>query len=232
MSLALGDRMKEYEKIANYKVIKRLPVIIRLDGKAFHTFTRHMKKPFDEKLMSEMIQSAYHTINQIQGFKLAYIQSDEVNILMTDYDKLETCAWFDNKIQKITSISASYMSVAMSRFYPDNDVIFDSRCFNIPKEEIINYFLWRAKDWQRNSLQMFARSYFSHKQLHKKKHDDIHEMLHDKGVNWATDLTPIEKNGTFIKLNINDGKYIQSSDVLPIYDSINEFIDDLKELIF
>jgi len=241
---SLGDRMKGYEKTFSHKLMKRNPIIIRLDGKAFHTFTNYLKKPFDYRFIIRMIMAAKNTCNQIQGFKCAYVQSDEISILCTDYDKLETEGWFDYKIQKIASISAAFMSVefinndfirnVIQKYHINNLPVFDSRVFSIPKDEVVNYFLWRSRDWKRNSIQMYARKFFSHKELQKKKQEDIHEMLHKIGKNWTTDLSNTIKNGTFFKKydNIEENqtyrsKYYTSNIVMPTYESISIFMEGL-----
>jgi tRNA(His) 5'-end guanylyltransferase len=104
---------------------------------------------------------------------------------------------------------------------------FDSRAFNIPKEDVVNYFLWRQKDWARNSIQMYARNFFSQKQLHGKKAADMHEMLYGIGSNWATDLNDQKKNGTFIIRDKNVLKIV--SDIVPLYDNLHSLIKPFIE---
>lgn len=218
---SLGDRMKEnYENIGRNYLVKKIPVIIRLDGKAFHTLTRDMDKPFDHDFIRAMQCTAEYLVHNIQGAKVAYVQSDEISILLTDYESIQTDAWFGYNKSKMESISAS-MATA---FFNDckcmtsrGMAFFDSRSFNIPKEEVSNYFLWRAKDWERNSLSMLCRSHFSDKELHEKNRQQQHEMLHQKGVNWA-DLPEFCKNGTF--------KTRDSTEycILPNYESISNLI--------
>ena len=111
----LGNRMKNYEHTSRTYLTRRLPVIIRLDGKAFHTFTKGLKKPFDEILIDAMWETAKYLCKSIQGCKIAYVQSDEISLLLTDYDTIESCAWFDNNIQKMVSISASMATLAFNR---------------------------------------------------------------------------------------------------------------------
>ncbi|HUU86685.1 MAG TPA: tRNA(His) guanylyltransferase Thg1 family protein [Candidatus Glassbacteria bacterium] len=186
---SIGNRMKEnYEDRYRIKLTRRMPVIIRLDGKAFHTLTRSCKKPFDHEFQEIMQNTGYFLLSRIQGAKCAYIQSDEISILLTDFDKLNTDAWFDYNIQKIVSISAAMASVYFSTarynlsFDPMNGVsVFDSRAFNIPKEEVCNYFIWRQQDWLRNSIQ----------------------MLHGTGLNW-NDLESKWKNGLFVVKDDDD----------------------------
>jgi len=150
-----------------------------------------------------MQRVAIKLCEQIQGAKCAYVQSDEISILITDFDRLTTEAWFDYNLQKIVSISSSIASSNFSLCW-GQAVAFDSRAFNIPKEEVCNYFIWRQQDWMKNSVQMLARTYYSTKQLHKKKIADMHEMLYEKNINW-NDLKNIWKNGTFIYLLENEG---------------------------
>lgn len=243
MKDALGDRMKQnYENRNQTYLLRRVPVIIRVDGNAFHTLTRSMfEKPFDLHLMSWMLKAACEVADSLQGFKLGYVQSDEASFLVTDFDDLKTQAWFDYCAQKIASISASRMtgyfnSVAMSSPIGQQKMngriaFFDGRCYNVPREEVANYFLWRAKDWERNSLSMFARGHYSQKQLHKKSKGDMHEMLHKKGVNWAR--LPSEcKNGTFIYRSQLDPDHpltrrviIKNGDVKPRYDEIESLLE-------
>ena len=176
---------------------------MRLDGRAFHTLTRRMDKPFDEMFSDFMNKTAMFLCSEIQGAKCAYVQSDEISILITDFDALTTDAWFDYNIQKMTSVSAGLASAYFTnRFFDgharDADIaIFDSRVFNVPKEEVCNYFIWRQLDWMRNSVQMLAQAHFSHKQLHGKNQPAMHDMLYEKNINWA-DLPERWKNGTFI----------------------------------
>ncbi len=201
---SLGNRMKMYENTYRYHLLRKVPVIVRVDGRAFHSLTRHMSKPFDPGFMDSMISAAIHTAEGMQGFKLGYVQSDESSFLLHDFDHDETEAWFDYNINKVVSISASTMSVyfnlALSRYTQDFGSlgVFDGRSHNIPNEDTPNYFFWRYQDCKRNSLQMYCQSFFSHKQLHGKGWSDQHVMLHGIGKNWTTGLSWREKNGTFI----------------------------------
>lgn len=186
-----------YENVTRNYLMRRTPVIMRIDGKAFHTLTRSCVKPFDDFLSEAMIMAAKAVAKEAQGFKLAYIQSDEISILLTDYDTLDTSSWFDYNIQKMCSVSASIASVAFSNAF-DRTAHFDCRVFNIPKEEVNNYFIWRQQDWMRNSVQMLARTHYSQKELNHKNVTKMHDMLFQKGINWAK-LEPEKwKNGTVI----------------------------------
>ena len=119
---SLGDRMKGYEDAFRIYLPKRIPLIIRVDGKAFHTFTRNLERPFDEDFMDIMLDTAIRLCIEIQGVKLAYWQSDEISLLITDYDTLMTQAPFDKNLQKLVSISASIAtSTFNSRTFWHND---------------------------------------------------------------------------------------------------------------
>jgi len=204
----IGTRMKEnYENRYRFYLTRRMPVIIRIDGKAFHTLTKNCKKPFDESLNASMIWTAQDLVHKIQGAKIGYVQSDEISILLIDYYNLDTEAWFDYNLQKIVSVSASMATLEFNRsyFYPDDSLsaLFDARAFNIPREEVSNYFLWRQQDWTKNSVQMLARAHFSHKQLHGKNQKAMITMLEEIGVHWDK-LDDVWKNGSFV-FNAFDG---------------------------
>ena len=117
---SLGDRMKNnYENRAKTYLVRRMPVIIRLDGKAFHTFTRGLVKPYDEIFHFAMNNTTKYLCENIQCVKLGYTQSDEITLLLTDYDTLTTDAWFDNNVQKICSVSASMATMAFNKFFAE-----------------------------------------------------------------------------------------------------------------
>ena len=218
----LGTRMKEYEKRNQYYLQKRTPVAIRVDGRSFHTFTKGFKRPFDNILMKSMQETAKYMCENIQGAKLAYVQSDEITIILTDYDTLETDCWFNYRTDKLCSISASMATMAFNKFFynmvmeetaggeftegiagihlnaAEKGAMFDARCFNIPKEEVTNLIYWRQLDATRNSIQMVGQANFSHKELQNKTCNMIQDMLHEqKGINW-NDYPTVYKRGTAI----------------------------------
>lgn len=209
----LGDRMKNfYENRTKQYLARRINTIIRLDGKAFHTYTKGLEKPFDEGLIEDMQEVTKYLCENIQGAKCGYTQSDEITILLTDYDRLDTTAWFDGNVQKITSISAALATAKFNelRFKRSSDsaklALFDSRVFQIPeKEEVVNCFLWRQRDAEKNSIAMLAQSLYSPTELHKKNGSDMQEMCFQKGHNWNS-LHFSKKRGSFIVKNtyVND----------------------------
>lgn len=204
----LGIRMKTfYEQIPKTKLMRRCPVAIRLDGKAFHTFTRGFKKPFDEILVKTMQETMKYLCENIQGCVLGYTQSDEITLILVDYKNLNSAAWFDYEVQKMCSIAASMATMAFNNFIVkeylgyidylaamqdfdteneylntiskaiDRGAMFDARCFNIPKEEVTNLIYWRQLDATRNSIQMVGQANFSHKELQGKSCNMIQDML-------------------------------------------------------
>lgn len=212
----LGNRMKgQYEDRTRIMLPRRTYTIIRLDGKAFHTYTRKLNKPFDLGLSQDMDDAIVAILPEIQGAVFAYTQSDEISILLIDFSENNTCAWFDNNLQKMCSVSASLITAEFNRFRlirdggsgPGSSLVklahFDSRVFTIPDRiEVMNYLIWRNKDCSRNSVSMVAQSMFSHNELHGKSTSDMHEMMHQKGVNWATDYSEGDKNGRLISKSI------------------------------
>lgn len=198
---ALGSRMKDnYENRNKHYLTRRTPVIIRVDGKAFHSYTNPLKDRFHTGFIEVMNLTAIKLCEQIQGAQIAYIQSDEISILLHDYKTLQTEAWFDYSQSKVESVSAAIASV---EFTIHSDKIwdgiikpayFDSRSFNIPETEVCNYFIWRQKDAIRNSIQSLAQTHYSQKQLHGKNCSELQEMCFQAGYNW-NDLETYKKRG-------------------------------------
>lgn len=212
---SIGNRLKRnYEFRQRDRLLKRIPVIIRLDGRTFHTVTKYCKRPFDRDFIGSISSTTCYLCDNIQGAKCAYCQSDEISILVTDFDRLTTDAWFDYVKSKVESISAGLASAYFTvNWSNDNEkiVVFDSRARNYPKEEVCNYFIWRQQDWTRNSITMYTRSVYSHNELLNKNQKDMHEMLYKKGLNWAN-LEDVFKNGTFVMKK--DGNWIERHDVI------------------
>lgn len=196
---SLGDRMKEfYENRTRNFLPRRTYTIIRVDGKAFHSYTRGLIRPFDEKLVNDMDETACYMCKNIQGAKFAFVQSDEISILLTDFEGLTTDAWFDGNIQKMVSISASLATAKFNELRPNKIALFDSRVFTIPSDiEVENYFIWRQQDTTRNSISSVAQSMFSHRELENKNTDQMQEMCFQKGVNW-NDFSAKLKRGRLI----------------------------------
>ena len=115
---SLGDRMKEfYEFRAKTKLVRRMPVIIRLDGKAFHTFTRGFAKPFDKRMIEAMQETTLELCKSIQGCVFGYTQSDEITLILVDYNAIDVSAWYDYEVQKMCSVAASMATLAFNRIF-------------------------------------------------------------------------------------------------------------------
>ena len=244
----LGDRMKTYENVTRTYLTRRTPVIIRIDGKAFRSFTRGFEKPFDSVLVEAMQQTMKYLCENIEGCVLGYTQSDEITLVLCDYKKLTSQAWFNNNIQKICSVSASMATMAFNLAFRQNvkewnvdcyadmvatclsrskvqydkyvskfdKAMFDSRVFNIPKEEVNNCLLWRQQDATRNSIQSVAQANFSHKQLEGRNCNELQKMLwQEKGINWSDYPTHLKRGSCCVKSTYTleiDGKDVQRSE--------------------
>ena len=206
---SLGNRMKGYESSPKIFLTRRMPVIIRLDGKAFHSFTKTLDKPYDVDFKTLMMETAKYLVENIMGCKLAYVQSDEISLLLVDYNRIESEAWYSNNLQKMVSVSSSMATAIFNKLLNDSEVfpkeklekirqsfaLFDSRAFCLPREEVNNYFLWRQNDATRNSVQGLGQANFSHKTMQGKNNNQVQEMLiTEKGINW-NDIEPYFKRG-------------------------------------
>lgn len=197
---ALGARMKsQYEQRARTMLPRRTYTVVRLDGKAFHSYTRGLDRPYDEQLMNDMAATTEQLCRDVDGCRLGYTQSDEISLILTDFATPSTQAWFDGNQQKIVSITASIATARFNDLRPGKRALFDSRAFTIPDPvEVENYLIWRQQDATRNSIQMAGQAHFSHSALHKVNTGQIQEMLWSQhGVNW-NDYDPRFKRGTAV----------------------------------
>ena len=271
---SLGDRMKSnYENRSKTYLIRRQPVILRLDGKAFHTFTKGFKRPYDEVFHNVMNETMKYLCENIQGCKLGYTQSDEITLLLTDYDTLTTDAWFDYSVQKMCSIASSMATLMFNKMLAreiremnkkynvqsptdfdegfdwqyhnklvdvlEKGAMFDCRCFNIPKEEVANCFIWRQQDATRNAIQILGQTHFSHKELNGKSCNDIQDMLMlQKNINFNDMPTEFKRGICCVRkelqnpnVDIKDGAFPRLKWVLdkeiPIFSKDFDYIEKL-----
>ena len=235
----LGDRIKSnYENRTRILLPRRAFSILRLDGKSFHSFCKKLIKPFDDGLINDMDETAIYLCKNIQGAKFAFVQSDEITILLTDFDKIGTDAWFDGNIQKMVSVAASmatskFNQLRWIRFVTEkyNNTVdkigwewfmqpgqlklaeFDARVFTIPSDyEVENYFIWRQQDTVRNSISSVAQSLYSHEELENRTSNQQQEMIFQKGINW-NDYALKLKRGRFI--------YKEEIEIEPDRDKLN-----------
>ncbi len=193
----LGDRMKMYEGVWGQVLPPRLPILVRVDGRAFHTFTRGCDRPFDYHITAAMDHTMVALAEGMQGCVLAYAQSDEISLLLQQDATFQTQPYFGGKVQKIVSAAVSDATAEFNSVYPgDRAARFDARVWVMPWDEVANYFLWRWKDWRRNSVSMIARAHFSHGELHGKSVKDMIDMLATREV-FLNDFDDRDRNGCF-----------------------------------
>jgi tRNA(His) 5'-end guanylyltransferase len=243
----LGIRMVDnYESITNYKLPKRTFTIIRLDGKSFSKFCKRFKKPFDDDFVRMMNETAKYVAENAQGCKIAFVQSDEITLILTDFDELTTKAWYDGRIQKICSISASLATSKFLQLLFDYEISkidkvdlsikdvrklvmnqklmeFDSRVYTVPpRDEVLNTVFWRQQDCTRNSVSMVAQSMYSHKELENKNNSQQQDLIHDKGQNWNDYPIGLKRGRVIVK---RDGKWVIEEP--PIFSQQWDFFTDI-----
>lgn len=199
MKSNLGDRMKAYEACWKGMLPPRMPIIVRLDGRAFHTYTKKLNKPFDSHFIAAMDYAAMELVSEAQGCILAYTQSDEISLVLQTDASENTNAYFGGGIQKIVSSLAAFATMkfneAAIRLKLPPGATFDARCFVLPWDDVPNYLVWRYRDCVRNAIHMVARSHYSHKELHKKSQGDMIAMMEADGHTVKIDSRT--HNGSF-----------------------------------
>ena len=227
---ALGDRMKNYENVTRIYLEPKKPIIVRIDGRAFHTYTKGFIKPFDDIMIASMEKTLQTLCEEVGGVLFGYTQSDEITLILVDYKDINTAAWFDYEVQKLCSISASMATLYFNKFFKQsveefdiNSIIkekevdnykllnsykralntgamFDSRCFNIPKEEVCNLIYWRQLDATRNSIQMVGQANFSHKELQGLTCNKIQDkLITETDINWNNYPTYLKRGTSCLK---------------------------------
>jgi tRNA(His) 5'-end guanylyltransferase len=193
-----------------------LPVVVRVDGKSFHSFTKGLDKPYDVVIGDAMDSAMMSLCKEISGTKFGYVQSDEISIVFTNDDTLMTEPWFDNQVQKIASITASVATRKFNevlRIHPENTedklyytkidrASFDSRVFVLPDlDEVVNYFVWRQADATRNAIQGLAQAHFSHNQLMGLKLAAVQDKLFvEKGINFNDEPTGFKRGRAAVRV--------------------------------
>lgn len=205
---SIGDRMKMYEASTESRVLPRLPIIVRIDGRSFSKFCKGMKRPFDDEFRQAMIETTKYLVEKTHA-KIGYTQSDEINLVLYTENLKSGSTIFDGRVQKIASNFASLASVKflveMQKRFPEkikNGVLptFDARVFVVPsKVEAYNAILWRTNDATKNSISMVAQSQFSHTELQGLSCDEMqHKLLTEKDINW-NDYTSAQKQGVYVR---------------------------------
>ena len=201
MKDTFGDRMKRYEAVTDIKLTNLTPVIIRVDGKAFHTLTHRLDKPYDTAFADAMKSTMWHLVRTIQNCVFGYVTSDEISLLLIEPTEYSD-SYFDNRLNKLVSIAAAeastfFRDVMSNTYNAKRDqkyaplacrAIFDARAFNIPKHEVVNYFIWRQQDCLRNAVAGAGQANFSQKELNGLHSDKIIEKLKsDKNIDFYKD---------------------------------------------
>lgn len=202
---AMGDRHKAFEaRETMHRLMPGLPVLVRLDGRAFHTFTRGLARPYDERLSRSMIETTKYLVDHTHA-SVGYTQSDEISLAFPNTDP-DNQVMFDGRVQKLCSVLAAMATAKFNQQILANIPekahllpLFDARVYQYPTLDLAaESFVWRETDATRNSLTMAAHAYYSHKELHKAGYARKHEMLHAKGLNW-NDYPDFFKKGTYVR---------------------------------
>jgi tRNA(His) 5'-end guanylyltransferase len=194
-----------YEAPTRYRLPGRTYTVIRVDGRAFHTYTRDLARPYDQRLMEDLIETTRFLCGEVMGAKLAYAQSDEVSLVVTDFDEVGTQPWFDGSVQKIASVTASLATARFNQLRWAHPVAslrlatFDARAFTISDPvEVANYLIWRQRDATRNSISAAAQAHLPHRECHGRSGAELQELLWSRHrVNW-NDYDDRFKRGTLV----------------------------------
>lgn len=203
---SLGDKHKKFEQIAESQLIDDVPLIARLDGRAFHTVTKKLNKPFDENFIKVMSTTAIELLKQFNAM-VAYVQSDEITLI---WDKPQH---FNGRVQKLTSCLASYAtSVFITNIMHDTilkekiNVLypsFDSRIWQVPSLEVAaENLLWREMDASRNSINMMAHTYFSKSKTHGLSTKNRLQLLFEHGYDWNSLSSTLKRGSFFAKKSV------------------------------
>lgn len=220
---SLGDRMKFYEKLNDKELIPILPICVRIDGRAFHSFCHDLKKPYDIRL-SETMKSTTRWLVEETNACIGYTQSDEMTLIYYT-NNWDSQVFFNGNYQKFISILASMTTLIFNEYLEVFDLkekkkrrpMFDARVWNVPnKEEAVNLLIWREQDATRNSIQAAARSLYSQNEIQNKGCDELQEMIFQKGINW-NDYPSFFKRGSYFQRKKTSKKFTETEmDKLPL----------------
>jgi tRNA(His) 5'-end guanylyltransferase len=224
----LGRRMKQdYEDALRLQLPRRSYVVIRIDGRGFHTFTKHLERPYSRPLADALDQAAIGLCGEMIGCRFAYGQSDEYSFLLTDFEKENAPLWFDGNVQKIVSVSASLFTAYFGKAFASEKIAaFDSRVLVISQRaEVEKYFLWRQLDASANSLNMLASAHYPHSALVGKSNAEKHELLFAKGVNWAKQLSDFKRGRVVRRADGGTGWAVDLN--VPVFSRDTSYLDSL-----
>lgn len=191
----------DYEDALRLYVPRRTHIVLRIDGRGFHTFTAKLERPYCRPLADALDEAALRLCHEMIGCRFAYGQSDEYSFVLSDMEPATAPLWFDGNIQKIVSVSASLFTGFFNKAFDcPQPGAFDCRILVIAqRSEVEKYLLWRQLDASANSLNMLASAHFSHKELLGRSTAEKHELLHSKGINWAKQPADFKRGRAVIR---------------------------------
>lgn len=215
---SLAGRMKQYEGVTDTRLVPKMPIVIRLDGKAFRTYTKGLTKPFDVVISTAMIKTAKALCEDVHTCVFGYTQSDEITLILKLYDRIKAEPYYDGRLEKIVSLTASKATRYFNKFFTEevgelNTEVTDESVLelyhkkagnaefacvacNIPEWDCINNIIWRQQDAIRNSVLSVGYANYSPSELHKVNTKDLKEkLLNEKGINWDEDFSSYQKMG-------------------------------------
>jgi tRNA(His) 5'-end guanylyltransferase len=204
----IGDRFKAYEACWDFSLPRRMPLVIRVDGRGFHGLK--LQKPFDHDFFRTMAGVAEALCREIQGAVLAYVQSDEISVIARDDVQPNTEAWLGKRLSKVISLAAA---TATAAYNERSHMVwdwqqFDARAFVLPDlSEVTNYLIWRQQDATRNSVSMAAHAAFSHKSLQGVNSNGMLDRLRKAGKPWEETPTHFKRGAVVRRVKVP--KYVE-----------------------
>lgn len=181
--MSTAEVFKKREEESSISLPRKGWFVIRLDGKAFHTFTKGLNKPFDKNLSDAMEATLKSLCAEIQNIKFGYTQSDEISLILNDLDGENTSLWFDGQVQKMVSVAASIATAHFNKYFKNPSgkmAYFDARVFALKEDEVTQYLNWRQKDAFKNAVTLISLSHYSHKQIDSVNTKEKIEMIKRK----------------------------------------------------
>lgn len=225
----LGDRMRSYEDISRAYVTPRMPVVLRVDGRAFHSYFGKVEKPWSPLANEAMKAVALALFKEVAGAQCAFQQSDEISLLIHPYKRFTSQCWFGGNVQKIVSVAASVASTVMTEesvnvFGERRIATFDARCFVIPEADVQNYFLARQRDATRNSIQSFGKHLLGPKRMHGLNGPMVLDACQAEGHDWEAELPLEARQGSWVRRLVGDGTTLVEA--APRFSSVSLLFQD------
>ncbi len=210
---SLGERMKSYEKVSDIELLRRVPIIVRTDGRSFHRVCRKLNKPYEPLLLEAMAKTMFYVVGEMAGAVFAYQQSDEITFVLRNDQSLDSEPWYGNRIQKIASIAASLATLGFNKAVLNSenklnlvgDAIFDARVFALPTiGEVVNNLIWRQQDCTRNAVSGASQAILGKKfgkkialkMLHGQSTKDKLELMRTEcGIDFSQEFPTVYRMG-------------------------------------